>query len=86
VSLQPDVIKLDISLTRNIDTHERRRALAAAFVGFARETGCRLVPEGVETETELAALRELGAHQVQGYFIGRPVPLDEALRGLGATG
>jgi EAL domain-containing protein (putative c-di-GMP-specific phosphodiesterase class I) len=86
LSLQPDVIKLDISLTRSIDAHEGRRALTAAFVGFAHETGCRLVAEGVETEAELATLRALGVHQVQGYFTGRPVPLDEAVRGLVTTG
>jgi EAL domain-containing protein (putative c-di-GMP-specific phosphodiesterase class I) len=79
LSLQPDVIKLDISLTRDIDAHAGRRALAAAFIGFAQETGCRLVAEGVETAAELATLRALGVHEAQGYFIGRPAPLETAL-------
>jgi len=80
LSLQPDLIKLDISLTRDIDRDHGRRALAAAFVGFARETGSRLVAEGVETEAELQALRALGVHKVQGYLIGRPMPLEGALQ------
>jgi EAL domain-containing protein (putative c-di-GMP-specific phosphodiesterase class I) len=77
LSLEPDVIKLDISLTRNIDSHGGRRALAAA-TKFAQETDCRLVAEVVETAAELATLRALGVQKVQGYFIGRPVPLEVA--------
>jgi EAL domain-containing protein (putative c-di-GMP-specific phosphodiesterase class I) len=83
LSLQPDVIKLDISLTRNIDSHVGRRALAAALIRFAQETGCRLVAEGVETEAELTTLRALGVQKVQGYFIGKPMPLDAALQCVG---
>jgi EAL domain-containing protein (putative c-di-GMP-specific phosphodiesterase class I) len=82
LSLQPDVIKLDTSLTRNIDSHLGRRALASAFIGFAHETGSRLVAEGVETEQELKTLRALGVHKVQGYFVGRPAALDDVLAEL----
>lgn len=80
--LQPDVIKLDLSLTRDIDSDAGRRALAAALITFAQATGCRLVAEGVETQAELAALRTLGVQKVQGYFIGRPATLDVALKEL----
>jgi EAL domain-containing protein (putative c-di-GMP-specific phosphodiesterase class I) len=80
LSLDPDVIKLDLSLTRDIDTDPGRRALATALITFAVETGRSLVAEGVETAAELATLRALGVHTVQGYFIGRPSGLDDALR------
>lgn len=78
LQLRPDVIKLDISLTRNVDTDLSRRALAAAFISFARATGSKIVAEGVETASELAALTSLGIHMAQGYFLGKPMPLDAA--------
>ncbi|MET0536255.1 MAG: EAL domain-containing protein [Steroidobacter sp.] len=77
--IQPELIKLDISLTRNIDTDLKRRALASALIAFSRETGARIVAEGVETAAELNTLRQLGAGSVQGYFLARPLPLMEAL-------
>lgn len=70
--LRPDYIKLDMSLTRDIDSDRSKRALAAALIGFASETGCELIAEGVETEAELATLRELGVRKGQGYLLGRP--------------
>lgn len=73
--LRPDYIKLDMSLTRDIGSDRPRRALAAALIGFARETGSELIAEGVETAAELAALRELGVGKGQGYLLGRPAPL-----------
>jgi EAL domain-containing protein (putative c-di-GMP-specific phosphodiesterase class I) len=76
--LQPEYIKLDISLTRDIDRDHGRRALAAALIGFAHETGSELIAEGVETPAELATLRTLGVHKGQGYLLGRPAPLEVA--------
>lgn len=78
--LQPDLIKLDMGLTRDIDTDRARHALAAALIGFARDTNCRIIAEGVETASELDALRGLGVQKAQGYFLGRPMPLADALR------
>jgi EAL domain-containing protein (putative c-di-GMP-specific phosphodiesterase class I) len=75
LSLSPDVIKLDISLTQGIDTDRSRRALATGLISFGAETGTALLGEGVETASELAALRELGVHFAQGYYLGRPGPL-----------
>lgn len=80
LSLAPDVIKLDVSITRDIDTDPKRRALAASLIGFANATHSRIVAEGVETEAELAMLRKLGVNKAQGYFIGKPMPLPEAAR------
>lgn len=78
LNLAPDRIKLDMSITRNIDSDKSRRALAAAFMRFAEETGSRLVAEGVETEAELDTLQGLGVVDIQGNLLGRPVPLPEA--------
>lgn len=76
LKLRPDVIKLDISLIRKIDCDAGCRALAAALIRFAEETGSKIVAEGVETTEELRALRELKVNKAQGYLLGRPAPLD----------
>lgn len=78
LNLQPDFIKLDIGLTRSIDIDPTRRALAAALLGFARETGSQIIAEGVETASELKTLRALGANYAQGYFLALPMPLARA--------
>jgi EAL domain-containing protein (putative c-di-GMP-specific phosphodiesterase class I) len=78
LQLRPDLIKLDMSLTRNICIDPARKALAAAMVNFARDTGSQIIAEGVETASEFATLRALGAEKAQGYFLGRPLPLEDA--------
>jgi diguanylate cyclase (GGDEF)-like protein len=89
LGLHPDVIKLDLSLTRDIDTDPVRRALAASLVAFAREVGAGIVAEGIETRGELEALRALGVTHGQGYYLARPsagpVPSRVALDGARAT-
>lgn len=77
--LRPDIIKLDKSLTRGIDADQARASLAEAMTGFARRTGALVVAEGIETAEELAVLRSLGIDRGQGYLLGRPMPLREAL-------
>lgn len=74
LQLKPDVIKLDLSLIHGIDHDCDRHALAAAVIRFAEATGSKVVAEGVETEGELKALRELNVNKVQGYLLGRPAP------------
>lgn len=76
--LDPDMIKLDISLTRNIDANRGKRALARALISFAQEMRMDIVAEGVETALELETLRSLGADLGQGYFLSRPHPLPGA--------
>lgn len=79
LNLHPEIVKLDISITRSIDCDRSRRALAAALCGFASETGCQIVAEGVETDMELQVIKALGIGKVQGYHLGRPMPLAEAM-------
>ncbi len=78
--LMPDRIKLDMSLTRNIDGDTSRRALAAAFARFSEETGSSIVAEGVETAAEMHTLQALGVTRIQGFYIGRPVSLPAAVQ------
>jgi len=77
IRLDPDLIKLDITLTRQIETDPVRQALAVALVSFAEQIGATVVAEGVETELELEALRRAGVRHAQGYLLGRPGPLAE---------
>lgn len=77
LNLKADIIKLDISLTRNIDTDANRRALAKGLIAFAHDVGSGITAEGVETEAELAALREIGVDKAQGYFLSTPRALEE---------
>jgi EAL domain-containing protein (putative c-di-GMP-specific phosphodiesterase class I) len=81
LATRPDIIKLDISLTRGIDSDSPRRALAAALIEFARQTGSEVTAEGVETEAELDALQELGVDHAQGYHLSRPLDR-QALKAL----
>jgi EAL domain-containing protein (putative c-di-GMP-specific phosphodiesterase class I) len=76
--IAPEIIKIDVSLTANIDSDPRRRALAAALISFAEEMSIEVIAEGIETEQEHAALQLLGVRLGQGYFLGRPGPLEPA--------
>lgn len=78
VRLAPDFVKLDLTLTRDIDRDPARRALATALVRFADEIGAGLIAEGIETQRELETLRGLGISLGQGFHIGHPQPLEMA--------
>jgi EAL domain-containing protein (putative c-di-GMP-specific phosphodiesterase class I)/AmiR/NasT family two-component response regulator len=77
LKLEPDLIKLDMSLTRAVDADRAKRALAAGLISFAGEIDAAIVAEGIETENELEALRGLGVVFGQGYFLAKPGPLPE---------
>lgn len=75
LALRPDILKLDMSLVRDIDSDPAKRALASAMVGFAARVDAKIVAEGIETVEERDVLRELGVHYGQGYLFRRPMPL-----------
>ena len=79
LEFQPEIIKLDQSLARNIDSNANSQALIKAMTGFAVETGCQLLAEGVETQGEAQMLSQLGIDAVQGYYFGTPEPLGHYL-------
>lgn len=72
LQLRPEVLKLDRALIEGIGDHPGRQAMCEAMVRFTQRTGTMLVAEGVETESELVALRDLGVLYAQGYHLGRP--------------
>ena len=70
--LQPAVVKLDTSLSRAVHYDERQQKLVTALLTFAREVGSVVLAEGIETEEQLVALRELGVPLGQGWHLGVP--------------
>jgi EAL domain-containing protein (putative c-di-GMP-specific phosphodiesterase class I) len=75
VRLDPELIKLDLSLTQNLRGDPLREALADCLIAFARRTGSRLVAEGIEHPADLTTWVDLGADAVQGFLLGEPGPL-----------
>ena len=75
LELRPQYVKLDISLVRNVDTDPARQAMVAGMAHFARNAGCELIAEGIESEEELTELVRLGVHLGQGYLCGKPGPI-----------
>ncbi|MGY2046602.1 sensor domain-containing phosphodiesterase [Methylobacterium sp. JK268] len=80
LDLAPDFIKIDRSLISRIDSDSARQALVEALTLYSRRMGCEVVAEGVETRAEYAVLREIGVTRLQGYLLGRPMPLGAAAR------
>lgn len=70
---QPDIVKVDMDLTRGIDADPARRAIVRAVVGVCRELGIAVIAEGIETAGEMRALQDLGVTLMQGYLFARPV-------------
>ncbi len=73
--LRPDIVKVDTSLTRNIDRDRAKRALTSALVSFGEEMGIAIVAEGIETREELDELIALGVPFGQGFYLAEPAPL-----------
>lgn len=73
--LQPDILKIDGALVRDVDRSSDKQAMLAALLAFGSRVGATLVAEQVETAEELRTLVELGVDHAQGYLLGRPGPL-----------
>lgn len=79
-NLEPDFIKLDISLINGIDTNFIKQNLVQTMVKFANDHGAMVIAEGVERAEEFQAVSELGVHLVQGFFLHRPQPATSPLQ------
>ncbi|MEO6294908.1 MAG: EAL domain-containing protein, partial [Candidatus Limnocylindria bacterium] len=77
LELRPSYVKLDMKLVRGVEADPARQALIAGMVYFARQSGCHLIAEGIETEAERVALRGLGVPFGQGFRFGYPAPASE---------
>ncbi len=71
-NLEPDFIKLDISLISAIDTNFIKQNLVQTMVRFANDHNAKVIAEGVERAEEFKTVQELGVHLVQGFYLHRP--------------
>lgn len=69
---EPDLIKLDMALIRNIHLDRTRRAIIGGTLQTCAALGITVIAEGVEQDEEVAVLREMGITLFQGYRFGRP--------------
>ena len=72
--LQPDIIKLDRTLTTGVDTDPAKAPLISSFVRYARDIDATVCAEGVETLQELERLADLDIAYGQGYSSRAPPP------------
>jgi len=75
--LQPEFIKLDKMLVRDLPDEPIKRNLVSAITTFAKDSRSVVIAEGVETEDEVEVLTELGVELQQGYFFGFPEPVEK---------
>ncbi|WP_448564921.1 EAL domain-containing protein [Trichothermofontia sp.] len=69
---QPDIIKLDMALIRNIHEDQVRRAIVIGIMHVCQEIACEVIAEGVETRAELQTLHAMGIHLFQGFYFAQP--------------
>jgi diguanylate cyclase (GGDEF)-like protein len=72
-----DVLKIDRSFVREIETNPSDRAIVQTILNFAENLGLSVVAEGVETERQMLMLRQHGCRIYQGFLFARPMPLDD---------
>ena len=76
-TLQPTIVKYDMSLVRGVDSSPTRRKVIAAMTSLFTEMEVKVVAVGVETESECETLVDLGVDLMQGYLFARPAPMSD---------
>lgn len=69
---QPDFIKIDMDLIRNIDTNRARQAIVRSLVSLCKELDIRVIAEGIETAGERDFLQDAGIRLMQGFLFAKP--------------
>jgi diguanylate cyclase (GGDEF)-like protein len=72
-----DMLKVDRAFVKNITRNHSDRAIVRAVVAIAQSMGLTTVAEGVEEQRQLDFLDALGIQEIQGYYIGKPMPANE---------
>lgn len=75
VALQPDIVKFDLELVRDVHRSHTRTRLLSSMIELCHELGITALAEGIEADGELERLTSLGCDLSQGYLLGRPGPL-----------
>jgi EAL domain-containing protein (putative c-di-GMP-specific phosphodiesterase class I) len=71
-----DTVKIDRSFLHDCDT-ERGRMMLRDIISLLRNRGLRILVEGAETEAHELLMRQYGIDQIQGFHVGRPVPVSQ---------
>jgi len=69
---QPDILKLDMALTRGIDSDRVRQIIVEGIIHVCHALGVRVIAEGIETRAEYLAIMDRGVLLQQGYYFARP--------------
>ena len=69
-----NALKVDRTFMKEIMQRSETKAMVRSLVLLAQELGMTVIVEGIETEAQLRAIKEMGANEVQGYLLGRPTP------------
>lgn len=72
--LEPEIVKLDMTLVRDVHQSRTKSKLIRSIAAVCRELEIRLVAEGIESQEELDVLISLGCDLLQGYFLAKPGP------------
>jgi EAL domain-containing protein (putative c-di-GMP-specific phosphodiesterase class I) len=72
-----NTVKIDRAFVRDLDHDEDGRVIANAIISLAHSLSMKTIAEGVETEVQAALLAKHGCDEIQGYMIGRPLPVAE---------
>jgi EAL domain-containing protein (putative c-di-GMP-specific phosphodiesterase class I) len=75
VEMEPDFTKFDVSLVRHIDRSLIKQSLLETLVELSTRIGAQVIAEGIESESELTALKDLGVFLGQGRYLAAPVPV-----------
>jgi len=70
--LEPEFVKLDMELIRDLDQQEMKRKIVKSLVELCHDMGRVIIAEGVQTSQEQSALLDLGCDLMQGFLLGRP--------------
>lgn len=72
-----DVLKVDMAFVREIEHSERARTILLMIIGLAKELGMGVVTEGVETQTQLDYITNMGSVDIQGYYFSKPLAVKD---------
>ena len=72
LALQPNYVKLDMAMIRDIDKDIARQTMVKHIVDYSRSQHIRSIAEGVETQEEMRTVVRLGVDYIQGYYLAKP--------------
>ena len=75
--IKPDIVKIDMSMVRNICTNFYVKEVFGSLVNLSNKIGALVIAEGTETDNEAIITLELGANMIQGYCVSKPQKISE---------